>query len=358
MLLVILLGLYIYIAEEQNKIRLQKRALRRSRAFALILGSLLFVSLGVMLYAFQLKNKADHQTAIAIEKEHEAELARAQAEKNEKIAELAKQEAVLEKEKADLARMEAEEQREIAEAQKEIAQRQTLIAKREKNNAIRQKEIAKLAQAEAEANAQEALRQKDRADVARNDAYNLRMRAIAKAMAIKSVTLKKDTAQKANVALKAYQFNKKYKGNQFDGDVYDGLYYTLKALNPENFNSLKGHTNAVRSLIFDSNKKLYSTGSDGSILAWDCSVEGTPDSSFVYNSGNINRQLILDPTESKMAICGDVNYVEIIDLNDPSSKPVQLVGHSKMVWNAAFIPNSNELLTCSGDSTIRRWNIS
>ena len=256
-----------------------------------------------------------------------------------------------------MARNEAEEQKEIAEAQKVIAERQTLIAEKEKNNALKQERLAKLAQAEAEANAQEALRQKDRADVALEDGYKLRMIAIAKAMAIKSVTIKKDTAQKANMALKAYQFNKEYEGNQFDGDVYDGLYYTLKALNPEDFNSLKGHSNAVRSLIFDSNKKLYSTGSDGAILSWDCSVEGTPDSTFIYNSGNINRELVLSSDESKLAICGDVNYVEVLNLENPSEKPIQLNGHTKMVWDASFIPNTNNILTCSGDSTIRKWNL-
>ncbi len=361
----------VYKSEEQNKIRLQKRALRRSRAFALILGSLLFVSLGVMLYAFQLKNKADQQTEVAIQKEREAELARAEAEvaraeaevakeeaeKNQKLAELAKLEAQAQREQADLARIEAEEQKEIAEAQKQIAEKQTLIAEKAKNNAIKQEKLAKLAQTQAEASTQEALRQKDRADEALEDGYKLRMIAIAKAMAIKSVIIKKDTSQKANMSLKAYQFNKKYEGNQFDGDVYDGLYYTIKALNPENFNSLEGHTNAVRSLVFDSNKKLYSTGSDGSILSWDCNVEGSPDSTFIYNSGNINRQLVLDPTETKLAICGDVNFVEVIDLNKPSDKPIRLNGHTKMVWDASFIPNMNQLITCSGDSTVRKWNL-
>ena len=50
-----------FIAEEQNKIRLQKRALRRSRIFAIVLGSAAIISLGFMVWAIMMQIDATKQ---------------------------------------------------------------------------------------------------------------------------------------------------------------------------------------------------------------------------------------------------------------------------------------------------------
>ena len=61
-----------FIAEEQNKIRLQRRQLRRTRVFATVLGTAAIISIGLMLWSFVLRdqalkaqNEAVYQKAVA-----------------------------------------------------------------------------------------------------------------------------------------------------------------------------------------------------------------------------------------------------------------------------------------------------
>jgi len=61
-----------YLEEEENKIRLQKRQMKRTKIVATILGVAAIISMGFMLFAFVQKIAADRQTILAEQRKTEA----------------------------------------------------------------------------------------------------------------------------------------------------------------------------------------------------------------------------------------------------------------------------------------------
>lgn len=347
-----------FIIEEENKILQQKRALRRTRIFAIILGSATIISLGLMIWAVLQQAEAKKQTELAIENEKEA---------------------VKQKEFADIAREEAEKQKEVAEKARVIAEEKTLLAEEKTEEAIaareeserqekravralaeseRQRQLALLAQKEAEAQKAIAEQQKEAALIAEQNAQNLRMTAIAKSMAIKSVQITRDTNQKALVSYQAYKFNEEFNGKPYDPDIYDGLYYTVKALNPEEYNTLQGHQGAVRSVVYHDNDHLYTACSDGKIFSWNLNADSIAPTEIYDNGVNhINRSLAITSDGAHLAVTSEYDYVQLIDLKN-ENEVTKLEGHEKRVWAAQFTPDNKKLLTTGADNKLMLWDVS
>lgn len=250
-----------YIAEEENKIRLQKRALRRSRIVAVILGTAGMISIGLGILALIQRQDALKAQTEALEQKDIAEQQRVEAEAQRLLAD----------ENAELAR----QQQEAAEKSQQEAERQSQIALRNLNEANRQREIANLRQKEAtesqklaEENAQLAIEQQKLAEQASLDAERRRMVSIAQSMAVKSQQLRVDTTLKGLLAYQAYAFNTDFDGVAYNPDIHKALYLSSKFFKGENYNVLAGHNSLVRTLSYH-NSKLYSSGSDGKLLMWD-----------------------------------------------------------------------------------------
>ena len=181
------------------------------------------------------------------------------------------------------------------------------------------------------------------------------MLSIAKAMAIKSTTLERDTMQKALVAFQAYKFNTKYGGRQQDGDVYAGLYYALKALKEEDYNSLKGHKDAVKSMVY-AGDNLYTSGSDGNIFSWNVN-NTSQEPVLAHESGDINRVLAVTADEKYLAKGTDEGGIQIFNLENGNSLHKEFEGHEKGVWAMKFSPDGKTLYSIGGDSTLNKWNV-
>jgi len=249
-----------YIAEEENKIRLQKRALRRSRIVALVLGSAGMISIGLGILALIQRQDALKSQALAVRNAEEATL-NAQRANKEKLA-------------ADSARFLANEQKNIAEQKKIEAdqQRQNAVisateAEKQRNIAQDQTVIAKQKQKEADSSAKVAIAEQQKADVARQEADRRKMLSIAQSMAVKSEQMRTDTLLKGLLAFQAYSFNKEYGGLTYDPDIFKSAYTGLKFFKGASSNVMSGHTSLVRSII-QSQDKLFSGSSDGQLLRW------------------------------------------------------------------------------------------
>ncbi|MBI5009556.1 MAG: hypothetical protein HZB98_07900, partial [Bacteroidia bacterium] len=169
-----------FLEEEENKIRLQKRQMRRTRIVALILGVAAIISVGFMLFAFVQKIAADRQTVLAEERRVLAETEKSRADKQTEVAvkqkSIADSNAVVAILNADSARM----QKEIADSQRVIALRNAEIAIQQQKIAEEQSDSAKRASLRADQNAMTA-------EERRKDALRLRMLSIGKSMSIKSL---------------------------------------------------------------------------------------------------------------------------------------------------------------------------
>lgn len=249
-----------YKKEEENKIRLQKRRLRITRIFSLVLGGIAIVAIGLFLYSQDLSTKAE---AAALEAQRQSEIAVAQADtariqtleaqRQQQLAQAAQELATLQ---ADTAK----QQRELAVEASNLAQQQSIRAQLASDSA---KQQALIAQQQSDLASQEA----ERARKAQEDAQRRQMLSIAQSMAVKSDQMLTDTLLKGLLAYQAYSFNTTYKGITYDPDIFSAAYNGLKFFKGEDYNVYTEHTDKINSLVQYS-ETIISGSSDGKVLKW------------------------------------------------------------------------------------------
>ncbi len=337
-------------AEEENKVKLQKRQLRRSKIFAIVLGSAAIVAMGLTIYSQTLKTKAEKQERIANEQKLEAEKQKEIAEQQTELAKQQEQIAVEQKDIADQQRQIAVEKEQEATQNYEIAQQQT-------NLAIEREKEANEQRALAEENAEEARKQSMAAEKARQEAFQRRMLSISQSMAVKSLQISDDTQLKALVAYQSYMFNENFEGPMHNPDVYLGLYYALKGLKGQFHNALNGHTGSVMDIAFvPGSNIMYSTGGDGKIIKWDIDNVEKPFETIIENTLS-QRSLGITP-DGKWLICAkDDGKILLLNLANNVEVDRELEGHTRMVSSIEVAPNNKFFISASNDKTIRKWDL-
>lgn len=345
-----------FLSEEENKVRLQKRQLRRSRVFAIVLGVASIISIGLMLWSFVLQAEARKQKLMAEEQKSIAEEQRVIAEKESKEAERQKLIAVQNEQ-------EALKQKVIAEKQKEIAEIQTFRAMQSAREALRQKEIADQKTIEAknqkelaDNNALEALEQKNLAEKASKRAENLRMLSVAQSMAVKSLQINNDKQLRALLAYQSYLFNRDYLGEQHHHDIFNGLYSSLKQLISPEYNHLSAHTDAVRSIVQDpiNAGNFYSCGSDGTVRKWNYN-DSAYQNTIIINLPEIFTTMAISKNGNWLALGTFNSKIYLLDLKTTDSKPLVFKEHKSTILSLNFIDN-NSFISSASDTTIRFWN--
>ncbi|WP_299462937.1 High-affnity carbon uptake protein Hat/HatR [uncultured Microscilla sp.] len=355
--------------EQKIKELQQKKALRRARVTALFMGTATVISIGFLVYAISQsveaerqkeaatkqaviakKNskEADKQRKIALKREKEALTNERLAEKEKRNAEEEKKHAQEEKKHAQEEKKKADELRVVAEQKEKEANEQKQIALKNEKEAKKQTKIA-------EDKTRIATQKEKEATEANKKAFNLRMLSIAQSMAIKS-TQYSDRRIQANNAQKAYQFNKRYGGDFYQPDIYNGLYYAIKRFEGENYNQLAGHSDAVRMIApsyANSGQVVYSAGSDGKVLRWNLQKPKDPPKVLV-SGGYIKRALVVSRDGKYLACGGDDRRVQLftIQRNGRFSKRNIALKSGTKVWNLAFTPNNQGLIIHTSDQKI------
>ncbi len=337
-----------FIAEEQNKIRLQRRQLRRTRVFAMVLGTAAIISIGLMLWSFVLRDQA-------LKAQNEAVYQRSVADSNATIAMLEQERAEAQ---ADTARMQknlADSNATVALTNEQLAarnaleaQRQSRIAQDSAEAATRQRNIAVVQQREAE-------RQRGLAEEASEEAYRRQVLSVSQSMAVKSLQVDNDTNLKALLAYQAYLFNQDYQGLEQHTDIYSGLYDALKFLKGPSYNVYTGHTDAVRSLVFaPDNKSFYSAGSDGRVLKWNIDDKAY---SVIVENPMVNR--VVDVSDDgKWLACGtDGNGVQIFRTGSAQVEPRILSGRDNRIRTLDFLPDNKRIFSAGTEGLITLWNL-
>ncbi|MCU0443418.1 MAG: hypothetical protein MUE85_00775 [Microscillaceae bacterium] len=358
------------VAEKKrnNDIKLQKRKIQLARRISIASIFAVIICLLFLLWAIQKGEEAAENLVVAKKNEERAKTEAENAEKERKRAEesaiAAKKSAeVAQKERAaaDVARDLAKEKEKLANLEKARAEINLQKAVTEEAKAKKNLEMAKINEEIALINNKIAKLEKEKAELARQEAENLRMVSIAKAMALKSKNIVNDTLQSL-VAQQALLLNNKFKGKANDPDVYYGVYYAIKTLKNKqtpNFNQLNGHTANVRSLL-SNNKQLFSTGSDGKILAWDLSPDYTKSSTIKptevpsQKASALNRTLALSKDKRWLACAGEYPYVQLFD---EQKLKAQLPINSKEVWYLAFDPQGDKLIAIDNAKQVLLWNV-
>lgn len=338
-----------FIAEEQNKIKLQKRALRRSRIFAIILGTATLISLMFMLYAIVAQVEAEKQRTLA---ESQKILALENEQKAVEALRLAEEKTI----EAERQRLLAEEKRIEADTARQRAIQSALEANLQKSIADSKSKEANMQKEKADSNAKVANNQRALAESATENALKLRMQSIAQSMAVKSLQMDRDTMLRALMAYQAYLFNTQYQGRQHNQDIYSALFFSLKALMNADYNNATAHNDAIREVVYNpSNNSFYSVGADGKIYNWtfkDNKLKAT----LMYEGNYIFRCAAISPNGKFMVVGTNQSEVLLLKLFGPQYDPTVLKGHTGAVWNVIFGNDDTFFYTVSDDNTLKMWS--
>jgi len=337
-----------YQDEEEAKIRLQKRQIRRTRIIAMILGGAAIISGGFMLYAFVQKIAADK--------------AQQEAERNALEAKTQKEYALVQKDSATIARILADSNAvaaKISEAealkQKDNAFRQQTRAERNADLAREQEKIATEQRDSAQKARERAVLSAEQEKIAKENALRLRMLSIGKSMAVKSLQV--DTVQKDLKTLLAYQaylFNKKNVGLPNDADIYNGLYNVARQYGNVNYKTFR-HT-GIKSIAFAPGKReFYTSGFDNQVLKW--TLDGTNQTyQVIYKGTDIIEVLAVSPDASWLACGSDNSSIRMIPLKG-NSVQYTLTGHKGMIKSLIFSFDGKYLYSAALDGKVMKWDM-
>ncbi len=333
-----------HLAEEENKIRMQRRALKRTRITAMVLGIAAILSLAFMLFAVQQRVEADKQRELAEERRIEADDQRKLAVENAEEATRQKGIAIAQADTARLRRLEADSAK--------------LVAQANEKEATRQKGFAETSAEEARLQEKIAIEQKDTATIqriaaeeARDETYRLRLQSIAQSMSVKSLQIDDDPDLKGLLAYQAYKFHNEYGGAWHNRDIYAGLYDASKTLKGEDQFLLPGHDNEVTSIaVVPGQSRFFTAGKDGKVLEWDSEGQLKQPKTLIDNTP-INNALSVSSNGQWLACGTDGLGVQVWNIQKSITRPqVYKTGDGK-IKSLAFLAD-NKLLVSGRDNAM------
>jgi WD40 repeat protein/energy-coupling factor transporter ATP-binding protein EcfA2 len=335
-------------AAELNKIRQQKKALRRSKITAIVLGIAAIISLGFMLYAItaqveaeKQRKMADQQRVFAQENEQKAVESAEVANEKTKEAEKQKQIAEQERRKAEVERQRAFDLFQLANDQKEIAFQKTKEAEYQKSI--------------ADSNARIAFTQKNLAESEKEKALRLRLLSIAQSMAIKSQQIDRDSSLAQLLAFQAFTYNTDYHGEDHNNDIYNALYKVYYADKPISYFDVRTHSEAVRGIAVSSKTgEIFTAGSDG-VISKISAYKNVAEYKNIYEKSLIIKSIEISNDGKYLAALTDDNYLLFFDLTSSNARQqfnTRLKGNLIM----RFDDYSNSLLI-AGEQKIMSINV-
>ena len=340
-----------YEAELKNQELLQRRALRRARAFSVVLGIAAVIAILFMIYGFTQSIEAQHQAELALAGEKRALLAEKDAIDARDRAEEARVLALRSKKETEVALKRADSLLKIAQIARADAERNLREARRQEQLALDAQGKEKIQRERAELQTVIASQQRDRANA-------LLYLSIAQSMEAKSVTMN-DPALAGLLAMQGYLYHTQYGGKKYDPYVFDGLYYSVAKLsNDLNYNRAKIPGNLKNKMfalaVARNSSAFFTTGNDGRIYKGDY-LKLTADELVDFNPYP-NRVLALSEDEKYLVNGSDSSSIQIFDLGKPGEKPLSVRGHRGFIVDIKFLPDNSGFISMGSDHTIRFTN--
>jgi hypothetical protein len=344
-----------FLQEEQNKVRLQRMELNRTRKFAVssLLAAVAFLFISV--WGFQQRSEAMKRAKEAIGLKEEAEYNRKEADSLRIVAEGRATIAEMQEYIAQISADSADRERSIAFLQSKISEQEKDIAFRQAEEAAKRSVTYQKEKEEAEKTAEHAIEQQSVTEKEKIQELRKKMLSIAQTMAVKT-TQTDDKNLRGLLAHQAFQFNRDYDGQADHPDIYSALYSALSGFYGDNYNNLTGHTGSVKSLAFiPGTGSFYSSGVDGKIFRWD--LNGNVKSYRTLISNPLNRCMVISPNGRWLANATPTSGIQLFNLNTANAEPELLQGHKSWVGVLAFTPDSKGLFSGSNDKTIMYWDL-
>jgi len=349
-----------YLQEEQNKVRIQRKALDRTRRFALSMAGVLFFVVMLLFIVNGQRAKMSDLTRELEEKNFDLELKTQEAEGLRQIAEQRADKADLDALYSQLQADSAERARERALQETQLSQMERRLAQQKADSADRARRLAQQERAQAERSAQEARLGQTEAEKQKAMEYTRRMLSIAQTMAVKAQDVT-DNNLKALLAQQAFIFNQQFSGQENHPDIYISLYNALSAFNGAEYNARKAHEGSVWSVCFvKGTNNFYSSGWDGKILQWDLNNNARQFRTLINNNfKNIN--MSISDNGRWLASATTSTGIQLFNLNQPNSQPQLLTGQAGYLESLCFAPDNNGLYsagyTTPTDGFIIFWDL-
>ena len=317
-----------YLEEEKNKIRLQKRKVKRITLITRVLGIAVLAALGFMLFEYVQKLSSEGRAILA--------------EKQRTLA-------VKEKAVADSFAVVVLKHNIISDSTATVAIKEAAAAKEQKIVADARKSLA-------EKNSAMAVRQKNLAVVENNETRRLRMISIGKSMSLKSLQMGGQKDLQTLLAYQAYLFTKRNNGPDNDADIYAGLYNVALQYGSINYKSFKGHNGEIKSIAFIPGKKeFFTSGDDGKVLKWSLD-KNDQTLQVIYSGSDIVEVLAVSPDASWLA-CGSSNSsIRMIPLKG-NNIGYELTGHKGGIKSLIFSYDGKYLYSAALDGKVIKWDI-
>lgn len=337
-----------YEAELKNQELLQRRALRRARAFSVVLGIAAIIAILFMIYGFMQSIRAEEQAEIARQGERRALLAEQDALLQRARAEEARDQAIISQQKTAEALDRADSALRIARFEKERAERNLREALRQERIAVEAQGQERIQRERAEEQTLLATRERDRANA-------LLYLSIAQSLEAKSETMD-DPTLAGLLAMQGYLYHTKYGGKQYDPYVFKGLYYSVAKLsNDYNYNRARVPGNLKNKMyalaVSQKGSKFYTTGNDGRIFRGDfLSLQADE---LIDANPYPNRVLALSADDHYLVNGSDSSAIQVFDLTRPGEKPLSIKGHRGFIVDLKFLPNGSGFISAGSDRQLR-----
>lgn len=339
-----------YEAELRNQEMMQKRVLRRTRAFAIILGIAFLIAILFFVLAYIQKVEADKERLVA-------ENSRVEAERQRVIA-------TMQKNQADSLRRESEARARELQLAKESLEDAYLNVDRERDRAVRALTEARIQEDKARFAGQQEMLAKfeaqfyaDQAEDNYKKALSLYMLTKAQELASKAAVQDDDEQLSGLQAMQGYTFHTRYNGRKYDRYIYEGLYSALTKLSGSSYNAMKmeGPPRVhMRSLVLSSNGTgFYVSGADGRVYNGDYKALTNKASGF--QTAWPSKVIALSADENYLINGSDSTAINIYDLRQPSRTRV-VKGLKGATNDIEFLPDNSGFLVASTDKTLSRVN--
>lgn len=339
-----------YEAELKNQEMMQRRVLRRTRAFAIFLGAGFIVAIVFFLLSYIQMMRADSEALFARQQMDIAEKERQRAEDNRRDAE--DNYALAERNYDSLQattvalgralRQTEEERQRTAEALE--------LANREREKAEEQTAIAQAAREEIRI-------QFNRAEENFRDARRQYILAIAQSLAAKSVQENDDSDLAGLLAMQGYHFHRRYDGRTYDPYIYEGLYSSLTKVNGLAYNAIKAqgppHVHIKSLVLSNQDNGFYTSGADGRIMKGN--IANLTSTATPFSNPYPSKVIATSHDENYIVNGSDSSAVQIYSLQEKSGRPSAVTRGLRGATNdIVFIPNSTSFIVSSSGKTLTR----
>jgi len=335
----------------QSKRELQKAKLRRQRLLVSTAITIIAILSFFTIWAIRERGNALDQKRMADEQKMSALRASVIADSASKAA---KSSQIMADEKAILALQ--------AQAQSEEARKEAIF---ERENALDQRNRAELASKTARDQALLATEEKNKAEAATKKAIEaeeetrrLGFLSVAQNLALKSVSVERDPELMGLLAVQAYSYNRSNGGRSEDPIIYEALNKSFMALDSLRHSVFEEMPTEIKILTERSDGLLYSADLDGQLRSWTRDGKSTDLFKLTYKSpinfiasGSSGLKLITQH-DNKALILWDTREV-----SSGNQSFLELNGYKGFVRTIAFSDDGGLLATAGRDSSLLIWDL-